>query len=207
MSTPRYREGMRRHIVEAVDVSAPWSPTPLLHVRRVIADDSEMQVDIVFPTVYEEDRTVKIKDLAAAQGLDTISHRRMAEQIAKELGIESYDYDDERAQIQREQATVAKTPLGLADSFTGSLVGPDVQAAVDKAVNPPPQPRAPTGGASPLEWNASQGKGGAWDATPGGKPPEPQGKPSAQGVPSSPATPQRREPVSAPVRADLRSRG
>lgn len=188
MNLRRYREGMRREIVEAADLSAPWSPTPLLAVRRLIAAEPEMQIDVVFPTVYEEDRTVKIKDLAAAQGLDAISHRRMAEQIAKELGIEQYDYDDERAQIVREQATVDKPPLGLADSFTGALVGPDVQAAVDPAVNPPPEPRAPGSGAPP------------------GAPALPPRAPTT-GVPSSPVTPQKRDPVAHGALTDLRKRG
>lgn len=81
---------------------APWSPIPTRLARAFIEQNEDAVLEMIFPEVYEEDRTAKIKDLATAQALGAISHQRMSEKIAKELGEESYNYDEEMEQIQQE---------------------------------------------------------------------------------------------------------
>ena len=131
---------MKRRYVETEDITSPWSPVPTQSIRKVISRNEDMQIEVITPASYEEDRTAKIKDLATAQGLGVITHRRMAEQTAKELNFEQYDYEAEMRQIKQEEATVNQAALGLADSFTGAGIGPDVQAATDtfpRAPDPP----------------------------------------------------------------------
>ncbi len=79
---------------------APWAPLPLRQARKYIQDNPDAQVEIIFPTVYEEDRAAMMKDLATAQSVGAITHRRMSEQMAKELGQEQYDYDTEQEEIK-----------------------------------------------------------------------------------------------------------
>lgn len=112
----------------------PWSPVPTAIGKTFINQNRDSQIDIVFPTVYEEDRTAKIKDLATAQALDTITHQRMSEQIAKEMGFENYAYDEEEQQIKDEKkklqtgstAMGSTGELGIADDLASQTVGLNV---------------------------------------------------------------------------------
>src|SRR5258707_294847 len=54
-------EGKRSR--ETVSDGAPWSPVPLRPARDLVKRHPESAIDVVFPTVYEEDRTAKLKDL------------------------------------------------------------------------------------------------------------------------------------------------
>jgi hypothetical protein len=80
---------------------APWAPMPLERART-FAREHDAQIEVFFPTVYEEDRTAKLADLTTAQTVRAIAHRRMSEQMARELGFEHYDYDEEQAEIATE---------------------------------------------------------------------------------------------------------
>lgn len=102
---------------------APWSPIPLQEIKTWLKLNPDAKMESVFPTVYEEDRTAKIKDLATAQGLMYITHRRAAEQTVKELGFENYDYPAEQAQIRTESKLLSPTGLGMADGIARSVVG------------------------------------------------------------------------------------
>ena len=112
----------------------PWSPVPTALGKTFINQNRDAQIDIVFPTVYEEDRTAKIKDLATAQALDTITHQRMSEQIAKEMGFENYEYAEEEDQIKEEKkklqtgstAIGATGELGIADDLASATIGLNV---------------------------------------------------------------------------------
>jgi hypothetical protein len=109
----------------------PWSPVPTALGKAFITQNRDAQIDIVFPTVYEEDRTAKIKDLATAQALETITHHRMSEQIAKEMGFENYEYDEEQEQIkdekkQSEVGSTATAGVGIADDLASTTIGLDV---------------------------------------------------------------------------------
>jgi len=89
---------------------APWSPVPLADAREFINADETRKLDMIFPTVYEEDRSVKLKDLAMVQGLDYASHRWASEQSAQELGREDFDYDTEMKTIKKERVTLPPPP-------------------------------------------------------------------------------------------------
>jgi hypothetical protein len=110
---------------EAYDVQfvPPWSPVPTSVGKKWVQKHPDAQVDVVFPTVYEEDRTAKIKDLGTAQGLDYISHQRAADQAAKELGFERYDYAEEQDQIKVEAKSIPQPALGVADDIASAVVG------------------------------------------------------------------------------------
>lgn len=84
-----------------------WSPVPLSRAREFLAKHEDAQVEFIFPSVYEEDRTRKLQDLSFLEQTKVITHRRFSEQSAKEIGIENYDFDEEQEQIEEEQATAA----------------------------------------------------------------------------------------------------
>lgn len=112
----------RRRVVEA-DVRSPWSPIPTKNIRRLIAANEDAQLDVITPTAYEEDRSTKIRDLAGAKETGVITHRRYAEQVAKELGFEQYDYDEETRQIEQEKASAPQPGgnLGAGDVLAHSI--------------------------------------------------------------------------------------
>lgn len=107
---------------EATETSkdAPWQATPLWIARNRIRGDETYQLDTIFPEVMEEDRTSKLKDLATAQAVGSITHRRMSEQIAKELGFDDYDYDTELEEVKRELSELPQGILGVADAVAGA---------------------------------------------------------------------------------------
>lgn len=101
---------------------APWSPVPLTDARDFINEDETRKLDMIFPTVYEEDRNIKLKDIAMAQGLDYASHRWASEQSAQELGREDFDYDVEMKAIKIERVTLPPPPV-LPGQEPGSVPG------------------------------------------------------------------------------------
>lgn len=108
-------------LLEAED-SAPWSPLPLSVARRYQEQHPDARPNFSFPTVYEENRTEKIRDLATAQAQGAITHRRAAEQVAAELGIEEYDYEKEQENIAAERKRGIGLPeLGDGDQLARAL--------------------------------------------------------------------------------------
>jgi hypothetical protein len=113
-----FREGLVRTIERyeeggyggGTELVAPWTPVPLHQAQEFIASNKAYALEMIFPTVFEEDRSIKIKDIATAQGLDYASHRWSAEQVAKELGREDFDYDREMLMIKRERVTLPPPP-------------------------------------------------------------------------------------------------
>jgi hypothetical protein len=110
----------RRHVREDATKDAPYQRLPLAIARERIQLDETWNLDTIFPEVYEEDRTTKMKDLATAQAVGAITHRRMAEQMAKELGFDDYDYDSEIQEIMKEQSELPQSILGVADALAGA---------------------------------------------------------------------------------------
>lgn len=104
---------------------ADWSTVSVRQARQFLHDHPEAAIDVVFPTVYEEDRSAKLKDLGTAQALGAISHQRMAEGMAKELGIDPYNYEEEQDQIRDENPPIdpAKN-LGSGDKVMQGMLGP-----------------------------------------------------------------------------------
>lgn len=64
---------------------------------KKIPDDVLME--FVFPSIAQEDRTAKLKDIALAEAMDYFSKRRAAGMVAHEFDITNYDYDEEQATI------------------------------------------------------------------------------------------------------------
>lgn len=130
----------------------------------------------LFPAAYEEDRSAKFADLTTAKGLAAIAHKTMAIQMAKELQIDSYDYDQERQQIDDE----------VNDEFL-ALWPP--AAGGTQAVVAPPAPTAPVPavGASPMGMPAA-GTPGAGGMKPG-QPGQPQGMMPGMMMPAGPPPP------------------
>lgn len=95
--------------------AAPWSPLPLQSTRQYIQQHQDAQIEIEFPTVYEEDRGKKIQDLTVAEQQKVISHRRYSEQVAKELGFAQYNYDEEQDDIKLHPSP-AQPEMGMAPS-------------------------------------------------------------------------------------------
>jgi hypothetical protein len=103
-------------------VDPPWSPVPLAPAYQFQEQFPEAAVEVVFPTVYEENRSQKLADLTTAWETKTITHRRMAEQAAKELGFEQYDYDEEQEALKLEISSgEVPPPLGGGDALAGRV--------------------------------------------------------------------------------------
>jgi len=101
-----------------------WAPPdPATVARDFIRRNPDAQVEIIWPTVYEEDRSSKIADLVNAEGVGVISHERAAEQVAKELGFAQYDYAAEQEQIAREKKIRTLTPTPDADDADAAVEG------------------------------------------------------------------------------------
>jgi hypothetical protein len=151
----------------------PWSPVPTALGKAFINQNRDAQIDIVFPTVYDEDRTAKIKDLATAQALDTITHHRMSDQIAKEMGFENYEYDEEQQQITEEKklSQVDSAAVGIGDDIATTAVGMDVSPGGEIT------PKRTLGDDQAKITDAPSVPAGA-----GGKSPSPQVAPSSAGT-------------------------
>lgn len=58
--------------------------------------------EVVFPEIVTHDRTAKLKDISLALAEGLISKRRAAEMVAKELGIDSFDWEKEQDEIKKD---------------------------------------------------------------------------------------------------------
>lgn len=105
-------------------------------------------IDFMFPEIATEDRSAKMKDLQMALTDKAISHRRYATSVAKELGQEGYDYDEEMDEIVEEaqnEALSLYSPMGPSAGNPGNPPAPP--AAGQPPETPEPQP-APSGSLS-----------------------------------------------------------
>ncbi len=149
--------------------AAPWTPLPLRPTRVFLEENPDAQVEIIFPTVYEEDRSKKIQDLATAEGLKVISHRRMSEQMAKELQQEQYDYDEEQEDIQLHPSPVtgalasAVVGQGLGLGTPGGVRGQGADALVKGIMGAVPKPAGAP--APPTQAELAAGHKPGMDAT------------------------------------------
>lgn len=85
----------------------------------------DAEIEVTFPTVAEQDRTAKIRDLYTAQEAGWISKRRAATIGAKELGVTEYEYDEEQEEIEQD-ALVEEGPI-MEDPLTALARSEDVQ--------------------------------------------------------------------------------
>lgn len=87
------------HLFEAVMKCA--MEAGLVDVKTLRHEDADPEW--IFPSVYEEDRGAKFRDLKAARESGSISHRTVATQQAQELGLAEYSYEEEMDQIDEER--------------------------------------------------------------------------------------------------------
>jgi len=105
-------------------VDAPWSQLDWSAARSYLRKHPDAKIEVLFPTAYAEDDTKKITNLATAETLGAISHRRMSEQISIELDMPNYSYDEEMEQIQQEKPPQPALPGPAADPVTARMLGP-----------------------------------------------------------------------------------
>lgn len=132
---------------------APWTPLPTWLARVFQQEHPDAAIDVEFPTVYEENRSEVIRDISTAEAQNYITHRRAAERVVKELGIEQYDYDEEQRHIKAEKAAgIGPAALGGGDGLAKALgmgggggngATPPVQATPAPSAAPSPRHRAP----------------------------------------------------------------
>lgn len=72
--------------------------------RKEIPSNTNIVCEVTFPTLAEENRSEKLKDLAFGESMSWWSHRRVASAAAKELQFTSYNYDTEQQEIASEDA-------------------------------------------------------------------------------------------------------
>lgn len=59
--------------------------------------------EIIMPEIYSTDVSSKLRDLSIAQSQGWLSKKKAAEIAAKELGVENYNYEEEKRQIELER--------------------------------------------------------------------------------------------------------
>jgi hypothetical protein len=173
---------------------APWAPLPTWLARQFRQEEPDAAPEFIFPTVYEENRSEKIRDLTAAKAENWITHRRTAEQGVKELGFERYDYDEEQDAIAKERkAGIGAPALGGGDDLAKSLGLGGPPAAKSGAEFPPTPPAPPQPG--PVA-----------RATPAPPAHPPAPKPTPPAPPPVHETPPKRAQLSSPEEREFRHR-
>lgn len=59
----------------------------------------EAEMEVTFPDIITQDRSAKLKDLALGEEMSWISRKSAATIAAKELGLDTYDYEEEMKEI------------------------------------------------------------------------------------------------------------
>jgi hypothetical protein len=97
-------------------------------VCRVLDKDptEDLGVEFVWPSLVTDDRSQTLKDLQLASGEEWLSHRTVAEIAAKEFGHDTYEYDEEQAQIDEERERRAEIRKAMQDDIAAgsALVDP-----------------------------------------------------------------------------------
>lgn len=77
--------------------------------------------EVTFPEIVVQDRSAKLKDLAAAEASGWISRKRAATIASKELGITDFDYETEKAEVEGETIAPPESsnPLSAPPGFGG----------------------------------------------------------------------------------------
>ena len=106
-----------------------------------LGKDQMAEMEVIFPSLYTQDRSQKIKDIQAAELSGYISQETAAEIVAKELEIEGYNYERELQKIAKHPSTIGDTksfaPLstpGLNPKKTSSFGGTGLTSDFRKGV-------------------------------------------------------------------------
>lgn len=93
--------------------------------------DSECEV--IFPEIISQDSDSKLKNIKFAEDSGYISRKTAAPMAAKEIGVDNYDFESEKSQIDQEEQlhlspTIA-TPLTAPSAMGGAGAAPGAGAA------------------------------------------------------------------------------
>jgi hypothetical protein len=119
--------------------------------RRSLPEPTpDMEVGVTFPSIAQEDRSSKLKDIGFSESMGWFSKRRAANMAADEFKQDDYDYDTEQKAIETETGDmpvissslqqVAKGPSDIISSQleaeagdTGEPVGPEAAEQIGKS--------------------------------------------------------------------------
>jgi hypothetical protein len=137
-------------------------------------------LEFMFPSIAQEDRSAKLKDLALCEAMEWFPKSMCATMAAKELNITTYDFEEAFAKIVEE----AERGMSIAHVYgqdnkhvPETVVAQDVQEEM-QAKQPPsaqplvntPQPQTVAGFKPMPPQGAAGGKGGPGSVPPGQKP-------------------------------------
>jgi|GEM_PF-7085664 len=93
-------------------------------------------IEITFPEIITQDRSIKLKDVKFAEDQGWISGRRASIIAAKELDLDDYDYDKEQIEIKKERdaneapALIATSPLTAEPTQKSSMITSDEKRGI-----------------------------------------------------------------------------
>lgn len=94
----------------------------------------DADIEVTFPEIIVQDRSVKLKDLFLAEEARWLSPERCANMAAKEFNITEYDYEKEQEKVQEQKDAVdAITGLGSMGSGGAGVKPLTTPGAVEKA--------------------------------------------------------------------------
>lgn len=106
--------------------------------RKKSPPKKDMVVAVTFPSIAQEDRSAKLKDLGLSESMGWFSKRRAANIAADEFKQDDYDYDDEQKAIKTEMEgdpviaqAMVQAPKGPIEPKRGAG-GPEAGAKLDK---------------------------------------------------------------------------
>lgn len=83
----------------------------LVHIVMQANNIDEYDCKFTWPEIVTQDRSQKLKDLYLAETAGWFSPKRSGTMASKEFGQDDYDWENERSDIDAEQAEEAPTPL------------------------------------------------------------------------------------------------
>lgn len=80
----------------------------LIHASERVWESKRLKpksMEFTFPSIAQEDRSTKLKDLALSEAMDWFSKARVATMAAREFEVTTYDYAKEKEEIRKERGT------------------------------------------------------------------------------------------------------
>lgn len=78
-----------------------------------LSSDKPGDMEFTFPSIAQEDRSAKLKDIAFSESMDWFSKERSATMASREFEITTYDYNSEKDHIRKERADSPVIATGL----------------------------------------------------------------------------------------------
>ena len=93
----------------------------------------ESEIEVTLPEIAIQDRSEKLRDLEAAERNGWISKKRAAEIAAKELQIDSFNFEEEKAEGAKDSTdSLFSMPLTSDAKQKPSAIGSDERKAITK---------------------------------------------------------------------------